>query len=57
MVEVPQHLVPHFESGFIIAEIIRSILERTGQKVPASLQSVRSDSSKSTKLTNWNFVW
>lgn len=37
MVSIPQPLVVHFESGFNIAEIVKSILKRSGNNIPASL--------------------
>ncbi len=57
MVAIPTPLVVHFESGFNIAEIVKSILKRSGNNIPASLENVRKDASKNVKLTNWNFVW
>lgn len=57
MVAVPPPLAAHFESGFNIGRIVRSLLERTGKPIPTALNTLREDNTKNTKLTNWNFVW
>lgn len=57
MVAVPPEVVPHFESGFIIGEIVKSILTRAEQPVPSCLDTIKMDTTKSAKATNWNLVW
>ena len=57
MITIPASQVIHFESGFNIAEIVRSILKRSGNNIPTCLDNVRKDANKNSKLTNWNFVW
>jgi hypothetical protein len=57
MITIPLSQVIHFESGFNIAEIVRSILKRSGNNIPTCLDNVRKDANKNSKLTNWNFVW
>lgn len=57
MVAIPPHLAAHFDSGFNIGKIVRSMLERAGKPLPSSLNTIKQDTNKNTKLTNWNFIW
>ena len=57
MVALPQQTIPHFESGFIIGQIVKIILKKSGQKIPSYLDDIKMDTNKNTKLSNWNFVW
>jgi hypothetical protein len=56
-VTLPAKETASLESGFVVGEILRKIASSTGQKAPNALANVKSDSSKNTKLTNWNFIW
>ena len=57
MVTIPQNLAVHFDSGFNIGKIIKSMLQRADKQIPTSLNTIKQDANKNTKLTNWNFVW
>lgn len=57
LVAIPPPLALHFDSGYNIAEIVKSIMLRSGQKPSSSLDNVRKDTNKNVKLTNWNFIW
>ena len=56
-VHVSHLLELHFLNGYLVAELIKKIVSRDSDKVPPSLITIKSDNSKSTKLTNWNFIW
>ena len=47
----------HFDSGFNIGVIVKSMLQRAGKPISPSLVNIREDTSKNVRLTNWNFVW
>ena len=56
-VAIPSHLSVHFESGFNIGKIVKAMLERAGKPLPSALNTIKQDTNKNTKLTNWNFIW
>jgi len=56
-VTLPAAVSNNLENGFIIGEVIRRIITHSKAKVPSALLNVKSDYSKNTKLTNWNFIW
>ena len=37
--------------------IVRSIVKRSGLKQPQCLDNIKEDTTKTVKLTNWNFIW
>ena len=56
-VNIPANFAHNFDNGFLVGEIVRRLATQAGKKAPSALESVKADSSKNAKLTNWNFIW
>jgi hypothetical protein len=56
-VSLPPSAAANFDNGFLVGEIIRRLAVDAGRKVPNALATVKADSSKNARLTNWNFIW
>jgi hypothetical protein len=57
LITLPSAINASFDNGFLVADIIRKMLANRGKPVPASLATIKNDASRSTRLTNWNFIW
>jgi hypothetical protein len=45
------------ENGYKVAHILKDILQKQKLTLPPTLNNLRNDQSKNSKITNWNFIW
>ena len=57
LVALPQNINSQFDNGYVVGQVIKKFAHDNGKKTPNALTTVKNDTSKNTKLTNWNFIW